>query len=205
MISPFVRLVPSSLPCPRPLYLTHTAAAGQPLKQPDAVLCSAQRPVPSHSSSLAVQPSPMPVSLSKPLSHAAPPAHEAQLTELEGTFAAQRARVACLRHSAAVDPAAPRQEALEATLAAATTEADKTALRLLNGAITADNPDRVLQLVSACVPMHHAVHAYELLYTPCPTADHVHRGAPARVAPSMRVWVEWTRVRVSPMPESDVC
>lgn len=107
----------------------------------------------------AVQPSPMPVSLSKPLSYAAPPAHETQLEELEGPLAAQRARVACLRHGAALEAAAPRQEAAEAALAAATTDADKTTLRLFNGAITADNPDRALQLAATCVPWDPIVHA----------------------------------------------
>lgn len=129
-----------------PTALDHawSAAAAPPFAPQDAVLGS--------TSAVPVQPSPMPVSTSKALSHAAPPAHETQLTELEGVFAAQRARVACLRHSIALHAAAPRRETLEATLAAATTEADKTALRLLNTAIVADNPDRALQLVSACVP-----------------------------------------------------
>lgn len=92
----------------------------------------------------------MPVTLSKPLTCAAPPAHEEQLAELEATFAGQRARVACLRHGSAVEVAAPRQEALEGALTAAAMEADKTALRLFNGAISADQPDRALQLVSTC-------------------------------------------------------
>eukprot|EP00892_Ulva_mutabilis_P009029 jgi/Ulvmu1/6499/UM003_0132.1 len=96
------------------------------------------------------QPTPMPVTLSKPLTCAAPPAHEEQLTELEGQHAAQRARIACLRHGSAVEAASPRQEALGASLAAAATEADKTALRLFNGAILAENPDRALQLIATC-------------------------------------------------------
>lgn len=109
-----------------------------------------------------VQPNPMPATLSKPLVHAAPPAQEEQLTELEGAFSAARAHVACLRHGAAIEAAAPRQDALEAALAGATTESDKTALRLLNGALTADNPDRALQLAAACAPFPSLGHSRAL-------------------------------------------